>query len=80
MDLMLGLWQVLFFWPGRAFMDWLARTWPDLVIRHGFGFTGESYVFWVMATSIAFWATMVVLAVVIVRHVRRRRRRTLLPE
>lgn len=72
MRLPLSWWQAIFLWPGMSFMDWLARNYPTVVIRHGFGFTVESYVFWSALISAAFWS--MVLALVLVAWGRLRRR------
>ncbi|MFV8836126.1 hypothetical protein [Aquisalimonas sp.] len=65
-------WQYVLLWPGATFMDWLARTWPDVVIRHGFGFTMESYVFWSAVLSLAFWFVVLLVLVGVVNALRRR--------
>ena len=70
----LSPWQRVIFWPGGAFMDWLARTWPEIVIVYGFGFTMESYVFWSGVISMVFWVTLFLVLTAIVRRLRKRRR------
>ncbi len=63
MRLPLSWWQAIFLWPGMSFMDWLARNHPAVVIRHGFGFTVESYLFWSAVISALFWTVILVLMV-----------------
>ena len=60
--LALSPWQRFVLWPGGVFMDWLARTWPDVVIVHGIGFTTDSYVFWVGVVSAVFWCSAFIAA------------------
>ncbi|SEP03241.1 hypothetical protein [Aquisalimonas asiatica] len=69
----LSWWQYLLLWPGATFMDWLARTWPDVVIRYGFGFTMESYVFWSAVLSLLFWFVVLVALVWVLNGLRRSR-------
>ncbi len=54
----LSPWQRVLLWPGGAFMDWLARSYPDIVIVYGIGFTMDSYVFWTAILSMVFWVTV----------------------
>ncbi|WP_290648843.1 hypothetical protein [Aquisalimonas sp.] len=63
----LSPWQRVLLWPGGVFMDWLARTRPDIVIEYGFGFTVESYVFWSGVISLVFWFAVLLLLLGIVR-------------
>ncbi|MEX0732775.1 MAG: hypothetical protein WED00_00725 [Aquisalimonadaceae bacterium] len=74
MALNMSWWQALLFLPGRVIMDWLTRTWPEVVIRHDFGFTVESYVFWMMVISVAFWSVLIVLLVLLFRRLRKSRK------
>jgi len=72
MGVPLNWWQAVFFWPGITFMDWLARTYPYVVIRYGFGFTMESYVFWSAVISVLFWMLLMGLATLLFVRVRKR--------
>ncbi len=56
-----------------AFLDWLARNHPIIVIRYGFGFTVESYVFWSGVISAAVWIAGILLCMTLWRVLRRRR-------
>ncbi|MCK8515658.1 hypothetical protein M0534_04865 [Methylonatrum kenyense] len=60
----LSWWQTLLLTPGMLVMDWLARTWPLVVIRHDFGFSVQSYLFWSAVISALFWTIVVCLAAV----------------
>ena len=64
----LSPWQRFLLWPGGAFLDWLARTWPEVVIVYGFGFTMESYVFWTAVISLGFWFVVLTVLMVLVRR------------
>ena len=65
----LSPWQRLLLWPGGTFMDWLARTWPEVVIVHGFGFTMESYVFWTSVISLGFWFVVLTVLMMLARRI-----------
>lgn len=69
-------WQYLLLWPGGTFMDWLARTWPEVVIRYDFGFTMESYVFWSAVLSLLFWFVVLLVLVALTNACVRRWRIT----
>lgn len=70
----LSPWQRVFLWPGGAFLDWLARTWPEIVIVHGFGFTTESYVFWAAVISLGFWFLALLAVSALLQRLLRRMR------
>lgn len=74
MGLTLTWWQAILFWPGIVFMDWLARAWPDVVIRYDFGFTVDSYLYWAMLVSVIFWSTLLLALIALVRHLRTSRK------
>ncbi|MCP1675630.1 hypothetical protein J2T57_002780 [Natronocella acetinitrilica] len=76
MGLSLNWLGAIFLWPGIAFMDWFSRTFPYVVIRYGFGFSAESYMFWAFVVSMAFWLTTLLLCLYALRTLMRRRRRT----
>ena len=65
----LSPWQRLLLWPGGTFMDWLARTWPEVVIVHGFGFTMESYVFWTSVISFGVWFVVLTVLMMLARRI-----------
>lgn len=68
--LTLDWWHELLFWPGMTFMDWLARTWPDAVIRYNVGFTVESYLYWSMLISVVFWSLLLIVPIIVIRRLR----------
>ncbi len=55
-------------------MDWLARNHPAIVIRHGFGFTAESYLFWSALISALIWSLVLLLVITAWNRWRRRAR------
>jgi len=71
MDLLLLWLRWLLFRPGMVFMDWLARTYPDIVIQYGFGFSDQSYLFWSAVVSSVFWAGVIFAVLCLVRLLRR---------
>ncbi|MCC5810671.1 MAG: hypothetical protein JJU06_09885 [Ectothiorhodospiraceae bacterium] len=71
MNLPLTWWQAVFLWPGMTFMDWLARNYPLIVIRYGFGFSVESYVFWSGVISAGVWVAVLLLLMASWRAMRR---------
>lgn len=64
--------QKILLWPGGKFMDWLAYTCPEIVIRYGFGFTTESYVFWSGVISLGFWLILLFTVTGAMRRLRGR--------
>lgn len=74
MSLVLHLLSALFIWPGTTFMDWLARTYPYVVIRYDIGFSGESYALWSAIISSIVWGVVFAIGLVLLRRHRRRRR------
>lgn len=68
MALGLNWWQQILLWPGTTFMDWFARNFPYLVIRHDFGFTIESYIYWSVVFSAGFWALSIIVLGIVLRR------------
>ena len=64
--------QAVLLWPGMAFMDWVVQTFPLFVIRTGFGFWAESYLFWSAVTASVFWLLVVAGLLSLVRRRLRR--------
>ena len=73
MPLALGWWQQILLLPGITFMDWFVRQFPYFVIRTGVGFSMESYIYWVIVVSAAFWAIVLILLVLALRYLLFRR-------
>jgi hypothetical protein len=61
--------------PGLLFMDWLVRQFPFFVIRTGFAFSAESFLFWAAVVSVMFWMSLFVLGGLLIRRSTRSRSR-----
>ena len=70
----MGIYEVLLL-PGMLFMDWLVRQFPFFVIRTGFAFTAESFMFWAAVVSGMFWMSLLILVTLLFRRRRSRRQR-----
>lgn len=71
---LLGLswWQAFLLAPGMAFMDWLARTYPLIVIRYDIGFSQQSYLFWSGIVAGMFWVALILSISFLWRRLRAR--------
>jgi len=61
--------------PGLLFMDWLVRQVPFFVIRTGFAFSAESFLFWAAVASAMFWMSLIVVVLLLIRRWTRPRAR-----
>lgn len=73
MSLLLYWLSAIFIWPGTTFMDWLARTFPYIVIRYDIGFSAESYALWSVIVASLAWGFVAAGGLILLRRRRHRR-------